>query len=329
MTGDLVLVTGARGFVGWHVAKRLLSAQAKVRGLTRSLNSPLPEDDPGIEWVEGDITRPETLIEPLRDCRYLFHVAGDYRFWAPQPGEIYEANVSGTIGVLDAAWKAGIEKVVYTSTCGILAAKNRGEGNETQLVSTREVSGPYRRSKLLAYHEVQKRCKNGWPIVTVLPTSAIGPCDLRPTPTGRIIVEFLRGTFPMIAHTGLNFVDVRDVAAGHLLALDRGIAGERYLIGCQNLSLREFLTKLEPFAEHRVPKLVSPYFLSRIIAEVSERAAKRHNREPLAALEAVRVSRYTNFFSSSKAIFQIGYKPNGIDRAIEDAVAYFSSKKMV
>jgi dihydroflavonol-4-reductase len=328
MTGDSVLVTGARGFVGWHVAKRLLSVQARVRGLTRSLALPLPEDDPGIRWFEGDITRPETLIEPLKDCRYLFHVAADYRFWAPQHRHIYESNVSGTINALDAAWKAGVEKVVYTSTCGILAAGHRGEGNETELVSPREVCGPYTHSKLLAYHEVQKRCKMGWPIVTVLPTSVIGPCDLRPTPTGRIIVEFLKGAFPMIAHTRLNFVDVRDVAAGHLLALDRGIGGQRYIIGCQNLSLREFLARLERFGEHRVPKLVSPYLLSRIIAEVSERAAKLNDREPLAAREAVKASRHISFFSSSKAIFQIGYQPNGIERAIDDAVAYFRSKRM-
>jgi dihydroflavonol-4-reductase len=327
-TADLVLVTGARGFLGWHVAKLLLKAGAKVRGLTRSQRAPLPEEDPGIDWYEGDLTRFDELTEPLQGCRYLFHVAGDYRFWTRSPAEIFAANVDGTRNVLDAAWRAGVEKVVYTSTCGILAPKKTGEQTEQELADEGKLVGHYKRSKRRAYAVVEERTRHGWPIVTVLPTAPIGPCDLRPTPTGRIIIEFLRGRIPMIAKTGLNFVDVRDVAAGHLLALHRGISGSRYLLGCHNLWLREFLTRLEPFTKHRAPRVVAPYWLSRAVAEVEERLAQVTGKEPFAAREAVENSRHPMFFSSSKAIFEMGYEPTGIDRAIREAVEYFRARGM-
>ncbi|MBV9998608.1 MAG: NAD-dependent epimerase/dehydratase family protein [Verrucomicrobia bacterium] len=329
MTNCEVLVTGARGFLGWHVARELLRAGCKVRGVTRSLGAPLPEKDPGICWFEADITRPDTLAEPLRDCRYVFHVAGDYRFWSTETDEIYRNNVQGTVNVLEAACRAGVEKVVYTSTCGILAPRKQGEQNEAELMTADQAPGPYKRSKLLAYHEVQQRCRHGWPIVSVLPTAVIGPGDQRPTPTGRILVDFLSGRFPVVSHTGLNFVDVRDVALGHLLALHRGISGQRYLLGCQNLWLRQFLQKVEPYGRYRAPKVVAPYWACRLVAEISERASHHYRREPAAAIEAVRTSRYCLFFDSSKAIAELGYAPRGIDEAIRDAVTYFREHALI
>jgi dihydroflavonol-4-reductase len=328
MIGDLVLVTGARGFVGWHVAKALLQAGARVRGLTRSLNSPLPEDDPGIEWCQGDLNDEQTLPPALSDCRILFHVAADYRFWALDPREIYASNIQGTKNILDAAGRAGVEKIVYTSTSGILAPTMEGEQTEINLARPDQLRGPYKRSKRIAYQEIDERIQKGWPIVTVLPTAPIGPCDLRPTPTGRIITEFLKGGMPMYAKTGLNLVDVRDVATGHQLACERGISGHRYLLGCQNLWLREFLIKLEPFTRHRAPKVAAPYWVTRPIAYASEMIAVIHKQEPFAALEAVETSRHVNFFSSSKAISEIGYQPRGVDRAIREAVEYFRAKGM-
>jgi dihydroflavonol-4-reductase len=326
---DLVLVTGAKGFIGWHVASTLLRAGYRVRGLTQSFRTPLPQEDPGIEWFEGDIRNPETLTEPMRDCRYLFHVAGDYRFWAPDKSAILETNIQGTINTLDTAWKAGIEKIVYTSTCSILAPNNGDEQTESHLAREHEVSSPYKRSKWLAYQEIFKRCSKGWPIITVLPTAPIGTCDLRPTPTGRIILHFLQGKFFMSARTGLNFADVKDVAQGHLLALNRGISGRRYLLGCQNLRLNEFLKKLEPYTKHRVPKFLAPYFLSRLLAQMSETSAIVHQREPMVTLEAVKASKHLHFFSSSHAISELGYQPKGIDSAIREAVEYFKQKEMV
>jgi dihydroflavonol-4-reductase len=328
MTGDLVLVTGARGFIGWHLSKYLLRTGAQVRGLTRSLAAPLPETDPGIEWFEGDLKRQSDLHAAVKDCRILFHVGADYRFWAPDNREIYASNIDGTSNILDAAERAGVEKIIYTSTSGILAHKKEGEQTETELASPNQLRGPYKRSKLLAYREIEKRAQQGWPIVTVLPTAPIGPCDLRPTPTGRIILEFLKGHIPMYANTGLNFVDVRDVAIGHHLASNRGISGQRYLIGCQNLWLREFLARLEPFTRYRAPKIAAPYWLSKTIAHISEGVAQFNQREPFAALEAVETSRFPHFFSSSKAISEIGYDPQGIDLAIREAVQYFQDRGM-
>ena len=329
MTGSTVLVTGARGFLGWHVALESLRAGYQVRGVTRSPAAPLPAKDPGISWLEADVTRPETLTDALRDCRYVFHVAGDYRFWSGQTEQIHRNNVEGTINVLEAASRAGVEKIVYTSTCGILAPKKQGEQNESELMRIEQAPGPYKRSKLLAYHEVERRCRRGWPIVSVLPTAVIGPGDQRPTPTGRMLVEFLRGRFPVVSHTGLNFVDVRDVAGGHVRALHRGICGQRYLLGCQNLWLREFLQKLEPYSRHRAPKVVVPYWACRVVAEISERASRYRGGEPVASLEAVRTSRYCLFFDSSKAIAQLGYAPHGIEDAIRDAVIYFRERGLV
>ncbi len=325
MTASQVLVTGARGFLGWHVAEALLRAGHQVRGLTRSLQAPLPDADPGIVWYEGDLTRPGTLEEPMRDCRYVFHVAGDYRFWTKAAAEIYRNNVDGTVHTLETALRAGVEKVVYTSTCGILRPLRRGEQNEGGLYPPEELpAGPYKRSKRLAYEEVQRRCRRGWPIVTTLPTSLLGPCDHRPTPTGRILIEFLHGRFPMVARTGLNFVDVRDVADAHLLALQRGISGQRYLLGCQNLSLRDFLKKLEPYSRHRAPTVVAPHWLCRLLAEGSERWPHGPDaQEPLASREAVCASRTSMFFDSGKAIRELGYAPRGIDEAVRDAVAYY------
>jgi dihydroflavonol-4-reductase len=328
MTGDLVLVTGARGFIGWHLSKYLIQTGARVRGLTRSLAAPLPEPDPGIEWHEGDLTQPDRLYPALRDCRTLFHVGGDYRFWAPDIRAIFASNVDGTRNVLDAAERAGVEKIVYTGTSGILADKKDGEQTEADIAPEEQLRGPYQKSKLMAYLEVEKRSKLGWPIVTVLPTTPIGSCDLRPTPTGRILIEFLKGHMPMYAKTGLNFVDVRDVAIGHYLACKRGISGHRYLIGCENLWLRDFLIRLEPFTSRRAPKIASPYWLSKTIAHASEMMAFFSRREPFAAHEAVETSRFPHFYSSSRAISEIGYDPQGISFAIRDAIEFFHSHGM-
>ena len=329
MTGDLVLVTGARGFVGWHVAAALLDAGAKVRGLTRSSKAPVPGIDPGIDWFKGDLSRPDTLTKALTNCRFLFHVAADHRYARSDPESIHRSNVEGTKNILDAAWKAGVEKVVYTSTSGILASKPGGEQNEADISDIKQLRGPYHISKLLAYREVEKRSNQGLPIVTVMPTTAIGPYDARPTPTGRVITEFLAGRTPFRLKVRLNFVDVRDVAVGHVLALNRGISGQRYLIGCQNLWLHEFLSKLEQFTDCRVSKIAAPDWLARVFASVIDKNPIRRDGNSPAAVEAMEASRCAGFCSSSKAITEIGYRPRGIDLAIREAVEYFRLKGMI
>jgi dihydroflavonol-4-reductase len=323
-----VLVTGASGFIGWHVADQLVDAGARVRALVRPATS---RGEEAFEWVEGDLLRRDSLDAALRGCRYLFHVAGDYRFWARDPREIYANNVQGTINVLEAAKAAGVERVVYTSTTGIL---ERGTAErlavESRLASAAAFTGPYKRSKFQAFLEAQKRADAGWPIVTALPTAPIGPHDLKPTPTGMIIVQFLNGRIPMLARTGLNFVDVRQCALGHLLAMVRGETGERYLLGGANLWLGEFLQKLEPFGQHRAPKLHAPHWLSYATACVSESIAKVAPAwTPFVTRESVQMSRGPHFSSNEKAEGELGYESIGIEDAIRDAVADFAARGLV
>lgn len=269
--GQHVLVTGASGFIGWHVAAKLVEAGARVRALVRPATRRAEEN---FEWREGDLLQRESLDAAVEECRYVFHVAGDYRFWARDPREIFANNVQGTVNVMEAARAAGVEKIVYTSTTGIL---ERGTAErlatESRLASPAQFKGPYKRSKFEAYLEVQRRVESGWPVVSALPTAPIGPHDLKPTPTGMIAVQFLNGRIPMLARTGLNFVDVRQCALGHLLAAIRGERGERYLLGGVNLWLREFLQMLEPYAKHRAPRWHAPHWLSFATACVSETLA--------------------------------------------------------
>ena len=326
--GQRVLVTGASGFIGWHVADLLVKAGAQVRALVRSATK---RRDEAFEWVEGDLLRRATLDEALRGCRYLFHVAGDYRFWARDPQEIFANNVAGTINALDAARSAGLENVVYTSTTGILERGTRERlATESRLARPSSFEGPYKRSKFEAFREAQRRADAGCPIVIALPTAPIGPHDLKPTPTGMIIVQFLNGRLPMLARTGLNFVDVRQCALGHLLAMVRGQRGERYLLGGINLSLGEFLQQLQPYGRHRAPRLHAPHWLSYATACASEAMARvTPSWQPFVTRESVQMSRGPHFSSNEKAEAELGYGVIPIDGAIRDAVDDFAARGLV
>ena len=328
LAGEQVLVTGASGFIGWHVADRLVEAGARVRALVRPSTA---RNQEAFEWFEGDLLGRDSLDAAVRGCRYVFHVAGDYRFWARDPREIFANNVQGTINVLEAANAAGVERVVYTSTTGILERGTKERlADESRLASPATFTGPYKRSKFKAFREAQIRADAGWPIVTVLPTAPIGPHDLKPTPTGMIIVQFLNGRIPMLARTGLNFVDVRQCALGHLLALVRGQPAERYLLGGVNLWLGEFLQRLEPFSRHRAPRLHAPHWLSYATACVSETLAKfSRGSAPFVTRESVRMSRGPHFSSNDKAQRELGYEVMPIDNAIRDAVEDFAQRGLV
>src|SRR5437773_7968747 len=227
--GQQVFVTGASGFIGSHVASLLVRTGAHVRAFARSKKAP---PDSAIDWVQGDLLQRDSIDRALKDCRYVFHVAGDYRFWARDPREIFANNVQGTINLLEAAKRRGVEKIVCTSTTGILEPGTlERPASEERLASAAQFKGAYKRTKFRSYLEVKKRTDAGWPIATTLPTAPIGPHDLRPTPTGMIVVAFLNGRIPLLARTGLNFVDVRHCALGHLLSMARGESGERYLLG--------------------------------------------------------------------------------------------------
>ena len=325
--GQQVLVTGASGFIGWHVADQLVRAGAKVRALVRPATA---RGEEAFEWFEGDLLRRDSL-EAAKDCRYVLHVAGDYRFWARDPSEIFANNVQGTINLLEAAKAADAEKIVYTRTTGILERGTLDRlATEERLASPSSFKGPYKRSKFEAFGEAQKRAEAGWPIVTALPTAPIGPHDRKPTPTGMIIVQFLNGQIPMLARTGLNFVDVRQCAIGHLLALVRGQPGERYLLGGTNLWLGEFLQKLEPFGKHRAPRLHAPHWLSYATACVTETVARfSPGRQPFVTRESVQMSRGPHFSSNEKAERELGYKVIPIDDAIRDAVNDFAARGLV
>jgi dihydroflavonol-4-reductase len=326
--GQQVLVTGASGFIGWHVADLLVAAGARVRALVRPAT---PRGGEAFDWIEGDLLRRDSLDAALRECRYVFHVAGDYRFWARDPREIFANNVQGTINVLAASKAAGVDKIVYTSTTGILergTAENLA--TESRLASSATFKGPYKRSKFDAFHEAQARADAGWPIVTALPTAPIGPHDVKPTPTGMIIVQFLNGRIPMLARTGLNFVDVRQCALGHLLAMVRGERAERYLLGGTNLWLGEFLQQLEPFAEHRAPRWHAPHWLSYAVACASETAAMfSPHWTPFVTRESVQMSRGPHFSSNEKAERELGYAVVPITDAIHAAVADFEARGVV
>jgi dihydroflavonol-4-reductase len=326
--GHRVLVTGASGFIGWHVATKLREAGAQVRALVRPETKRSEEN---FEWREGDLLRRDSLDKAVEGCRHVFHVAGDYRFWARDPREIFANNVQGTINVMEAAKAAGVEQIVYTSTTGILERGSAEQlATEERLLSPTHFKGPYKRSKFEAYMEVKNRADAGWPIVTVLPTAPIGPHDQKPTPTGMIITQFLNGRIPMLARTGLNFVDVRQCALGHLLAMVRGRAGERYLLGGVNLWLREFLQMLEPYGKYRAPKLHAPHWLSFATACVSETVARfLPDRKLFITRESVQMSRGPHFSSSGKAEKELGYELTPLEPAVREAVESFASRGLV
>ena len=326
--GQRVLVTGASGFIGWHVADQLTRSGAIVRALIRPTTA---RGEEAFEWVEGDLLQRDSLDEAMRNCRYVFHVAGDYRFWARDQREIFANNVQGTINALEAAKKAGVENIVYTSTTGILERGTTTRlATEARLASPATFHGPYKRSKFEAFGEAQQRAEAGWPIVIALPTAPIGPHDLKPTPTGMITVQFLNGRIPMLARTGLNFVDVRQCALGHLLAMVRGQRGDRYLLGGTNLWLGEFLQRLEPFGRHRAPRRHAPHWLSYATACLSETAAGLiPGWKPFVTRESVQMSRGPHFSSNEKAERELGYEVVSIGHAIRDAVDDFAKRGLV
>lgn len=316
------LVTGASGFIGWHIARLLGERGHKVRALVRP-SSKLRELE--AEPVTGDLRDAASLDRAVAGCGLVFHVAADYRLWARNPGELYESNVEGTRYVLEAARKDGVERVVYTSTVGCIGVPKDGLGDETVPVTLEEMTGAYKRSKFLAERVALDFAASGFPVVVVNPTAPVGDHDVKPTPTGRIVLDFLKGALPAFIDTGLNLVDVRDTAEAHLLAAERGRPGERYIVGSENLTLAGILEKLARLTGREAPRVKLPYAMAYAAGLVTTGWARITGRPPLAPLDAVRMAKKKMFVSIEKARRELGFSPGPVDAALGRAVEWFQA----
>ena len=321
---EVTLVTGATGFVGNHVVSRLLARGEKVRVLVRKESPRKNLQGMEVEIAAGDLTDRDSLRAALSGCRRLYHVAADYRLWAPDSSVLYLNNVVGTRNVLEAAREAKIDRIVYTSTVGAMGHARNGHGaDEETPVTLQEMIGHYKRSKFLAEAEVMAAARAGLPVVIVNPSTPVGARDVKPTPTGQMIVDFLNGRMPAYVDTGLNLIDVEDVAAGHLLAMERGQVGHRYILGNRNLTLKEILEILAEASGRSAPTVRLPHAAVLGVAAVSTLAAQVTRRPPLVSWESVRMSKRKMFFDSSKAVRELGLPQGSIEEALAKAVYWF------
>ena len=319
------LVTGASGFVGSAVARALLDAGHRVRALLRPGGDRRNLAGLDIEPCPGDLTDSRSLREAVAGCEYLFHVAADYRLWIPDPAAMYRANVEGSADLIRLATEAGVKKIVYTSSVATLGIRpDRAPADETTPVELADMIGHYKRSKFLAEREVTRLIeRHGSPVTIVNPSTPVGPRDIKPTPTGRIIVDTLKKNMPAYVDTGLNIAHVDDVAAGHLLALEKGAIGERYILGGQDLSLRRILGVIAELGGVKAPSARIPHNLILPIAWAAERLAGLTGREPLATVDGVRMAKKFMYFSSAKAQQRLGYQSRPARLALADAVEWF------
>jgi dihydroflavonol-4-reductase len=328
---DLAFVTGASGFVGSAVARSLLAAGYRVRALVRRTSPRSNLDVEGLQVAEGDMLDERAVARAVAEARYVFHVAADYRLWAPDPGEIVHNNVEGTRIVLRAAQAAGVERIVYTSSVATLRLNPDGvPADESEMLSQDRAIGAYKRSKVAAESlALQMASREGLPLVIVNPSTPIGPRDVRPTPTGRIIVEAASGRMPAFVDTGLNLVHVDDVAGGHLLALQRGRIGQRYILGGENVTLARMLEMIAGLVGRRAPRVRLPRRAIYPIAFASEAIARFTGREPFATLDGLRMAKYRMFFTSAKAQSELGYTARPVIEALKDAIAWFRQAGLI
>lgn len=326
MTSRIALVTGANGFVGCYVARALLARGTAVRAFVRKGADLRALEGLPCEFAWGDLRDAAAVEQAARGCDEIYHVAADYRLWVLDPAPMYAANVEGTRNVLAAARRAKVRRVIHTSTVGALGIPHGEAGREDTPVSLGNMVGPYKRSKFLAEQEALKAAREGLPVVIVNPSTPIGPNDYKPTPTGRIIVDFLNRRMPAFMDTGLNLVDVEDAAAGHLLAAERGVVGEKYILGGENLTLEQMLGRLAKLSGLGAPRIRVPYAVAWTFALGAEALARTITRRPpRASLTEVRMARKRMFFDSSKARAALGYAPRPIDDALARAIEFFRS----
>jgi len=297
-----------------------------VRALVRA-TSQVRELD--VEVVRGDLRDSESLDRAVAGCGLVFHIAADYRLWAKDPNELYHSNVEGTRNLLNAARRNGVERVVYTSTVGCIGIPEDRPGSEEVEVHLGEMMGAYKRSKFQAEQIAVEFARAGFPVVIANPTAPMGDHDFKPTPTGKIIVDYLKGAMPAFVDTGLNVVDVQDAAEGHILAAERGRAGERYILGCENLTLEQILERLAKISNGDVPRWRIPYAVAYAAGVASTGWANLTGQEPRAPLDAVKMAKKKMFVSSDKAKRELGYNPGPVEGALQRAVDWFRANGYV
>jgi dihydroflavonol-4-reductase len=324
------LVTGATGFVGAAIARALISAGWQVRVLARGGSDRSNLQPLAVDVVEGDLADESSLERALEGCAGLFHAAADYRLGARDPTPLYRTNVEGTYNILNAARTAGVPRIVYTSSVATIGIPSDGSpGEERSPVTLDHMIGHYKRSKYLAEEVARDAVRSGLSVVIVNPSTPVGPGDIKPTPTGQLVLDAARGRMPAYVDTGLNIVHVDDVAAGHLLAFERGAPGERYILGGEDMTLQTILAQIAGLVGRTPPRIRLPYAAVLPIAYVAEGFAKISGRSGRVTLEGVRMSRKRMFFSSAKAVGELGYRWRPPLQAFEDAVRWYRERGLL
>lgn len=317
-------ITGATGFIGASIVRELLKDGQEVKALVRSGSNISNLSGLDVELFKGDLQDPESLGKGLQGCDTLFHAAADYRLWTRDPEEMYRINVNGTASILQTALDNNLSKVVYTSSVGTLGNPGNGApGTETTPVALSDMVGHYKKSKFLAEREAEKFVDKGLPLIIVNPSTPIGPMDIKPTPTGKIIVDFLNRKMPAYLDTGLNIIAVEDCAKGHILAGKKGIIGEKYILGNTNLTLRDIFLQLQDITGLSAPAVRLPYTPILLAAYLNEGISKLTGREPLIPLAGVQMAAKFMFFDSSKAVKELGLPQTAVKVALQSAVEWF------
>jgi dihydroflavonol-4-reductase len=323
------LVTGAAGFLGSHVTRQLVARGDEVRVLLRASSTNRAIADLSLEYVTGDLRDPASLDRAMKGVKRVFHVAADYRLWAKRKQDIYDSNVGGTKNLLDAAKRAGVEQLIYTSTVATIAVDRPQHPNEFTDAKLEEMVGHYKRSKWMAEREALNAAKSGLPVIVAMPTTPVGPWDWKPTPTGKIVLDFLNGKMPGYVETGLNFVGVEECAAGHLLVAEKGKVGERYLLGGENLTLKAMLDTLAKITGLRAPMLKIPHGLALGVAYANTMYSRMVGREPGIPIEGVKIARHMMFVDCSRAKRELGFQAGPVAAALERAVRWYETNGYV
>src|SRR5229473_309296 len=323
------LVTGAAGFLGSHVARQLVARGDSVRVLLRASSTNRAIADLSLEYVTGDLRDPASLDRAMKGVQRIFHVAADYRLWAKRSKDIYDSNVGGTKNLLEAAKRAGVEQLIYTSTVATIAVDRSQLPNESTDAKLQEMVGHYKRSKWMAEREALNAAKSGLPVIVAMPTTPVGPWDWKPTPTGKIILDFLNGKMPGYVETGLNFVGVEECAAGHLLVAEKGKVGERYLLGGENLTLKQLLDALAGITGLPAPKLKIPHALALGVAYAETAFSRLIGKEPQIPVEGVKIAQHRMFVDCARARRELGFHAAPVAAALERAVRWYEANGYV